>query len=58
MARARWMQKFARWHIWLGWIVGLPVLIWTVSGFYMVLKPIEEVRGNHLRIADSGRDQR
>jgi len=50
MARARWMQTFARWHIWLGWVVGLPVLIWTVSGFYMVLKPIEEVRGNHLRI--------
>jgi hypothetical protein len=37
-----------RWHIWLGWIVGLPMLLWTVSGIVMVARPIEEVRGNHL----------
>ena len=37
-----------RWHIWLGWIVGIPFLVWTVSGLLMVWKPIEEVRGNHL----------
>ena len=37
-----------RWHIWLGWIVGVPLLLWTLSGFFMVLKPIEEVRGEHL----------
>lgn len=34
-----------RWHIWLGWLVGLPLLLWTLSGFVMVVKPIEEVRG-------------
>lgn len=44
------MRRFARWHIWLGWLVGLPVLMWTVTGLVMVLTPIEEVRGNHLRI--------
>jgi hypothetical protein len=44
------MQRFARWHIWLGWVVGLPILMWTVSGLFMTLRPIEEVRGNHLRI--------
>ena len=37
-----------RWHIWLGWIVGIPFLVWTVSGLVMVWKPIEEVRGAHL----------
>ena len=37
-----------RWHIWLGWIVGLPMLFWTVSGVLMVWKPIEEVRGTDL----------
>ena len=37
-----------RWHIWLGWIVGLPILLWTVSGLVMVIRPIEEVRGEHL----------
>lgn len=44
------MRRFARWHIWLGWIVGLPVLMWTVTGLFMVARPIEEVRGNHLRV--------
>lgn len=50
MARPPLMQRLARWHIWLGWIVGLPVLMWTATGLFMVLRPIEEVRGNHLRI--------
>jgi hypothetical protein len=37
-----------RWHIWLGWIVGVPFLLWTVSGLVMVARPIEEVRGEAL----------
>ncbi|RDC60256.1 hypothetical protein HME9302_01457 [Alteripontixanthobacter maritimus] len=48
------MLRFAKWHIWLGWLVGLPILMWTITGLVMVAKPIEEVRGNHLRIADTG----
>lgn len=43
------MQTLARWHIWLGWIVAVPILLWTLSGLVMVAKPIEEVRGEHLR---------
>ncbi len=43
------MRRFAKWHIWLGWLVGFPILMWTVTGLVMVAKPIEEVRGNHLR---------
>lgn len=35
-----------RWHIWLGWLIGVPMLFWTVSGVLMVIKPIEEVRGS------------
>ena len=34
-----------RWHIWLGWLIGVPMLLWSVSGVLMVIKPIEEVRG-------------
>ena len=49
MARQRMMQRFARWHIWLGWAVGLPILMWAVTGLVMVARPIEEVRGEHLR---------
>lgn len=37
-----------RWHIWLGWLVGVPMLFWTLSGVVMVWKPIEEVRGTDL----------
>lgn len=45
------MQRFAKWHIWLGWLVGFPILMWMATGLFMAAKPIEEVRGNHLRIA-------
>ena len=46
MASAR--TRLRRWHLWLGWIVGLPILFWVVSGLVMVARPIEEVRGTHL----------
>jgi uncharacterized iron-regulated membrane protein len=41
-------RKLRRYHIWLGWLVGLPILFWTVSGLVMVIRPIEEVRGEGL----------
>jgi hypothetical protein len=41
----------ARAHIWLGWIIGVPLLFWTASGLFMVLQPIETVRGEHLKRA-------
>ena len=41
-------QRLRRHHIWLGWLVGLPLLAWTVSGLVMVARPIEEVRGEGL----------
>ncbi|WP_435201570.1 PepSY domain-containing protein [Qipengyuania sp. 902] len=50
MGHQRTMRRFANWHIWLGWLVGVPILMWTVTGLVMVAKPIEEVRGNHLKL--------
>ena len=41
-------SRLRRWHVWLGWLVGLPMLFWTLSGLVMVARPIEEVRGNDL----------
>ncbi|MGH6729508.1 MAG: PepSY domain-containing protein [Sphingomicrobium sp.] len=41
-------SRLRRWHVWLGWIVGIPILLWVVSGLIMIVRPIEEVRGNHL----------
>lgn len=51
MARRRITQRLARWHIWLGWLVGVPIVLWMASGLVMALRPIEEVRGESLRIA-------
>ncbi|MEO6256416.1 MAG: hypothetical protein ABIO69_06370 [Sphingomicrobium sp.] len=34
--------------MWLGWIVGLPILLWVVTGLVMVVRPIEDVRGENL----------
>lgn len=41
-------SKLRRYHIWLGWLIGVPMLFWSVSGVLMVIKPIEEVRGTAL----------
>lgn len=43
------MRILAKLHIWLGWIVAIPLLLWTVSGIVMVAKPMAEVRGDTLR---------
>ncbi|MEL7197456.1 MAG: hypothetical protein AAGL10_03995 [Pseudomonadota bacterium] len=44
------MRTLAKYHIWLGWLVGVPIVMWLASGLFMVIKPIEEVRGEHLRL--------
>ena len=49
MARFTPMHRLARWHIWLGWLAAIPLLLWTISGIVMTLRPIEEVRGGNLR---------
>ena len=43
-------RSLFRYHVWLGWLVGVPLLLWTVSGLVMVARPIETVRGSDLRI--------
>lgn len=45
----RILPLLARWHIWLGWLVAVPLLLWTASGLFMVSFPIEQVRGTDLR---------
>jgi hypothetical protein len=43
------MRTLAKWHIWLGWLIGVPIAMWLATGLLMVARPIEEVRGDHLR---------
>ena len=49
MVQQSLMRRFAQWHIWLGWLIGVPIVMWVASGLFMVIKPIEQVRGEHLR---------
>ena len=51
MNTAAIMRRLARWHIWLGWLVGVPIVLWLASGLFMTLRPIDEVRGEDLRRA-------
>lgn len=44
------MRTLAKWHVWLGWLVGVPITMWLATGLLMVSRPIEEVRGEHLRL--------
>lgn len=53
MARKPLMLTLAKWHIWLGWLVGVPIVLWLATGLFMTLRPIDEVRGDHLRRARS-----
>ena len=49
MARDSLIRRFARWHIWLGWLAAIPLVLWTISGLFMTLRPIDDVRGGALR---------
>jgi len=35
-------------HRWLGLIAGVQLLLWTISGLYFSLIPIDEIHGDHL----------
>ena len=50
MARRHLMRVLARWHIRLAWVLAVPLLLWTLSGLVMVARPIDEVRGENLRL--------
>ena len=41
-------RKFRTLHRWAGWVLGVQVLLWFLSGLFMTLPPIERVRGAHL----------
>jgi hypothetical protein len=43
--RIKWIRKT---HRYLGFLIGLQLLAWTVSGLYFSWNPIEKVRGEHL----------
>lgn len=47
--RARFFRNgLFRLHRWIGLLIGVQVAIWTASGAFMALSPIEKVRGEYL----------
>lgn len=43
-------ETWRRWHVWLGWIAGVPLLLWSLSGLVMAARPLAEVgSAAHLR---------
>ncbi|PAX06477.1 PepSY domain-containing protein [Sphingomonas lenta] len=48
MAGIRWPLVARRIHKWLALLVGLQVVLWTITGFYMVAVHIDIIHGDHL----------
>lgn len=45
MKSAFWARRL---HKWIGLVIGVQALLWTVSGVYMAVVSLDLVRGNHL----------
>jgi hypothetical protein len=41
-------SQLRRWHTWIGLVIGLQVLVWMVSGLYMVAVDIDFIHGDTL----------
>lgn len=50
----RWPLTVRRVHRWLALFVGLQVVLWTLTGFYMVAVHIDIIHGDHLVRAQAG----
>ncbi len=48
MISPRFARRIAWLHKWLGLIVGAQLLIWTATGLFFSVFPIEQIRGDHL----------
>lgn len=48
MTKIRWPLVVRRTHKWLALLVGLQVVLWTATGFYMVVVHIDTIHGDHL----------
>ncbi|MCL6267505.1 hypothetical protein [Flagellimonas myxillae] len=49
MTKRKLIQQTRKWHRYLGVILGVQFLLWTLGGLYFSWTNIEEIRGEHLR---------
>ncbi|MCU0439931.1 MAG: hypothetical protein MUC49_18760 [Raineya sp.] len=43
-----WQRKIRKWHRYLGLILGIQFLFWTIGGIYFSWTNINEIKGEHL----------
>lgn len=48
MTNRDFWKYLTRVHKWAGLVLGIQILIWFASGFFMTLFPIDDIRGRHL----------
>lgn len=48
MTAIRWPLLARRIHKWVALVVGIQVVVWTLTGFYMVAVHIDYIHGDHL----------
>src|SRR3546814_5553819 len=53
----RWPLLVRRTHKWLALVVGVQALLWTLTGFYMVVVHIDTIHGDHLVHAPAARSE-
>lgn len=53
MGAAVFRRSLFHLHRWIGVLVGVQVAVWTASGLFMALSPIERVRGAYLVRSDN-----
>lgn len=41
-------MRWRRWHLWLGWFTGTQMLVWTLTGLYMVVMDLNFIHGKPL----------
>ena len=49
MNKAILSRNLRKLHLWFGIGIGLQLGLWLISGLFMTLFPIDQVRGTHLR---------
>jgi hypothetical protein len=47
-SKIRWPLVARRTHKWLALLAGIQVVLWTLTGFYMVVVHIDTIHGDHL----------
>ncbi|PCE62810.1 PepSY domain-containing protein [Sediminicola luteus] len=49
MKKRVWVKRTRKWHRYLGFVLGIQFLLWTIGGLYFSWTNIETIRGSDLR---------